>query len=134
MSALVVTISASASTTDAVVAPDARRAAPSFRPIMTAGILSSNPLVRAIAIGSPATLLIMSTPTAPAALAFATFWLNVHVPRLIIASLPDAPVETLVHPFDAVSKRLYEPVGKAAKSPTAAPTVVPPLEGYVNGS
>src|SRR5215470_3938008 len=106
MSALVVTISASASTTDAVVAPDARRAAPSFRPIMTAAKLSSNPLVRAIAIGSPATLLIMSTPTAPAALAFATFWLKVHTPRLIIASLLDAPEDTLAHPLEPVSKRL----------------------------
>src|SRR5262249_6862049 len=122
------------STADAVVAPDARRAAPSFRPIMTAGMLSSNPLVRAIAIGSPATLLIMSTRTAPAALAFATFWLKVHTPRLIIASLPDAPVATLVHPSDAVSKRLSEPVGRGEKSPTAAPMVVPPPEGYVNGS
>src|SRR4029077_599745 len=121
------------STAAAVVAPDARRAAPPFRPIMTAGILSSNPLVRAIAIGSPATLLIMSTPTAPAALAFATFWLKVHVPRLIIASLPDAP-EKLEHPLEPVSKRLSEPVGRAEKSPTAAPTVVPPPDGYVNGS
>src|SRR5215469_9866587 len=121
-------------TADAVIAPDARKAAPSFRPIMTAGILSSNPLVRAIAIGSPATLLITSTPTAPAAFAFATFWLKVHVPRLIIASLPDAPVETLVHPLKAVSKRLSGPVGRGEKSPTAAPMVVLPPDGYVNGS
>src|SRR5215469_7761541 len=121
-------------TADAVIAPDARRAAPSFRPIMTAGILSSNPLVRAIAVGSPATLLIMSTPTAPAAFAFATFWLKVHAPRSIIASLPDVPVATPVHPFDAVSKRLSEPVGRGEKSPTAAPMVVPPPDGYVNGS
>src|SRR5262249_20289287 len=121
-------------TADAVIAPDARRAAPSFRPIMTAGRLSRNPAVLAMAIGSPATLLIMSTPTAPAALAFATFWLKVHVPRLIIARLPEAPVATLMHPFDAVSKRVYGPA-RGAKSPTAAPTVVlPPPDGYVNGS
>src|SRR5262249_35547374 len=116
-------------TADAVIAPDARRAAPSFRPIMTAGRLSRNPAVLAMARASPATLLIMSTPTAPAALAFATFWLKVHVPRLIIARLPEAPVATLMHPFDAVSKRVYGPA-RGAKSPTAAPTVVlPPPDG-----
>src|SRR5205814_5996246 len=60
---------------DAVVAPDARNAVPSFRPIMTAGRSSSKPAVRAIAIGSPATLLTISTAMAPAFLAFATFWL-----------------------------------------------------------
>src|SRR5437899_6660930 len=37
----------------------ARKAAPSFLPIMTAGRLSSKPAVRAIEIGSPATLLMM---------------------------------------------------------------------------
>src|SRR5207249_11059378 len=57
----------------AVVAPDARSAAPSFLPIMTAGRLSSKPAVLPIAVGSPATLLTTTTPTAPAALAFATF-------------------------------------------------------------
>ena len=36
---------------EAVVAPDARSAAPSFWPIMTAGILSSKPAVLAIASG-----------------------------------------------------------------------------------
>ena len=46
---------------------------------MTAGMSSSKPAVLAIAIGSPATLLMMTTPIAPAALAFATFWLKVHV-------------------------------------------------------
>jgi hypothetical protein len=30
----------------------------------------------------------MPTPTAPAALAFATFWLKVQAPRLMSASLP----------------------------------------------
>src|SRR5438876_8165439 len=96
----------------AVVAPDARSAAPSFKLIMTAGILSSKPAVLAMAIGSPATLLIMSTATAPAALAFATFWLKVHVPRSIIASLPEAPGSTLVQPSEAVSKRLKDAAGR----------------------
>src|SRR5262249_19784004 len=80
---------------DAVVCPDALSAAPSLRPIMTAGRLSSKPAVLAIGIGSPATLLIMRTPMAPAALAFATFWLNEQVPRSIIATLPEAPGSTL---------------------------------------
>src|SRR5437868_7118619 len=56
----------------AVVALDARSAAPSFLLIMTAGRLSSKPAVLAIAMGSPATLLMMRTAMAPAALAFAT--------------------------------------------------------------
>src|SRR5438093_7437815 len=43
----------------AVVSPDARSAAPSFKPIMTAGRSSSNPAVRAMATGSPAPLLII---------------------------------------------------------------------------
>src|ERR1700758_4214675 len=93
---------------DAVVAPDALSAVPSFRPIITAGILSSKPAVLAIAIGSPATLLMMRTATAPAALAFATFWLNVQAPRLIIAKLPEAPGSTLVQPSELVSKRLND--------------------------
>src|SRR5438034_9766139 len=60
---------------DAVVAPDARSAAPSFLLIITAGRSSSNPAVLAIEMGSPATLLMIRAPTAPAAFAFATFWL-----------------------------------------------------------
>src|SRR6266567_1249462 len=114
---------------DAVVAPDVRNAVPSFRPIMTAGRSSSKPAVRAIAIGSPATLLTMSTAMAPACLAFATFWLNVHPPRSMIASLPAASAETLAQPSDSVSNKLYEAVGKGSKSPTATPTVAPPPAG-----
>src|SRR4029450_4097438 len=83
--------SSNVASAEAVVAPDARSAAPSFLPIMTAGRSSSKPAVLAIAMGSPATLLMMTTPTAPAALAFATFWLKVHVPRSMIASFPEAP-------------------------------------------
>ena len=48
-------------TAEAVVAPEARSAAPSFLPIMTAGMSSSKPAVLAIAMGSPATLLMMMT-------------------------------------------------------------------------
>src|SRR5436853_1459966 len=124
MSLLVVMNSWNVATADAVVAPDVRSAAPSLRPIMTAGILSSKPLVRAMAVGSPATLLTMSTATAPALLAFATFWLNVQFPRLMIARSPDAPAGTLVHPSEAVSNKLKGAPGKASNSPTAAPTVV----------
>src|SRR6266496_715459 len=51
MSLLVVMNSCNVVVASAVVAPDARRAAPSFRPIMTAGILSSKPAVLAMAIG-----------------------------------------------------------------------------------
>src|SRR5215510_4083598 len=90
---------------DAVVAPDARNAAPSFLLIITAGRSSLNPAVLAIAMGSPATLLIMRTAIAPAALAFATFWLKVHAPRSMIANLPEAPGSTLVHPLEWVSNR-----------------------------
>src|SRR4029450_8974507 len=92
------------STADAVVAPDARSAAPSFLPIMTAGRSSSKPSVLAIAMGSPATLLMMRTAMAPASLAFATFWLKVHVPRSMIASLPEAAAGTLAQPSEWVSK------------------------------
>src|SRR5438874_3711578 len=133
MSLLAVMNSWNVASANAVVAPDARSAAPSFRPIMTAGILSSKPAVRAMAMGSPATLLTMSTAIAPAALAFATFWLNVQFPRLMIARSPDAPAGTVVHPSEAVSNKLKEVPGKASKSPTAAPTVVPPPAGYVKG-
>src|SRR5215468_11239744 len=87
-------------TAEAVVAPDARNAAPSFLLIITAGISSSNPAVLPIALGSPATLLMMTTATAPAAFALAIFWLNVHAPRSISASLPEAPGSTLAQPFD----------------------------------
>src|SRR5436190_18841545 len=117
------------STADAVVSPEARSAAHSYLPIITAGKSSSKPAVLAIAMGSPATLLMMRTATAPAALAFATFWLKVHVPRSIMASLPEAPGSTLAQPLDWVSKRSNDAVGNGSKSPTAAPIVVPPPAG-----
>src|SRR5437016_3733476 len=129
MSLLGVMNSWNVASADAVVAPDARNAVPSFRPIMTAGRSSLKPAVRAMAIGSPATLLTMSTPTAPACLAFATFWLNVHPPRLIIASLPAASAETVEQPSDSVSNKVYEALGKASNSPTAVPTVLPSPAG-----
>src|SRR5947208_9278174 len=93
---------------DAVVAPDARSAAPSFRPIMTAGRLSPPPPSLAMAIGSPATLLITSTPTAPAAIALRTFVLKVQPPRFTTASLPEAPGSMLVQLVEWVSKRSNE--------------------------
>src|SRR5206468_2110778 len=117
------------STADAVVSPDARSAAPSFLLIITAGRSSSNPAVLAIEMGSPATLLMMRTAMAPAALAFATFWLKVHDPRSMMASLPEAPGSTPAQPLDWVSNRSKEPAGSAANSPTAAPMVVPPPAG-----
>src|SRR5438477_11560833 len=113
MSLLGVMNSWNVASADAVVAPDVRSATPSLRPIMTAGILSSKPLVRAMAVGSPATLLTMSTATAPALLAFATFWLNVQFPRSMIARLPDAPAGTLAHPSEWVSNKLKDAPGKA---------------------
>src|SRR4029077_14409991 len=88
MSLLAVINSLNTALADAVVAPEARSAAPSFLPIMTAGRLSPKPAVRAMAVGSPATLLTTTPPTAPAAFALATFSLKVHAPRLTIASLP----------------------------------------------
>src|SRR6266446_7985287 len=63
ISALGVMNSENVSTADAVVAPDARSAAPSSRPIMTAGRSSPPRPSLAIGIGSPATLLITTTPT-----------------------------------------------------------------------
>src|SRR6266536_598691 len=117
----------------AVVAPDERRSAPSFRPIMTAGRSSPPSPSLAMAVGSPATLLIISTPTAPAAIALRTLVLKVHVPRSMIASLPEAPGSTLVQPSEWVSKRSNDAPGNGGNSPTAAPIVVPTPAGYVNG-
>src|SRR6478736_2021301 len=104
-------------------------AAPSFLLIMTAGRSSSKPAVLAIAIGSPATLFMITTPIAPAALAFATFWLKTHAPRSMIATLPEAPHGTLLQPLECVSNKLKDAAGNGSKSPTAAPMVVPPLAG-----
>src|SRR6266540_3118263 len=118
---------------EAVVAPDARNAAPSAIPIMTAGRSSPPKPSLAIAVGSPATLLTTTTAVAPAAIALRTFVLNVQVPRLTMTSLPAAVAGTLAQAFDCVSNRSYEPPGSAGKSPTAAPTVDPPPAGYVSG-
>src|SRR6266699_4047469 len=74
----------------------ARSAAPSFLPIITAGRLSPPPPSFAMAVGSPATLLITTTPVAPAAIALRTFVLNVQPPRLTTTTLPEAPGSTLV--------------------------------------
>src|SRR2546429_3546755 len=81
---------------DAVVAPDARSAAPSFRPNMTAGRLSPPPPSLAMAIGSPATLLITSTPTAPAAISLRNIVLKRQPPRLTTDRLPKAHGSMLV--------------------------------------
>src|SRR5438270_12367261 len=124
MSLLAVMNSWNVATADAVVAPEARSAAPSLLPIMTAGRLSPPPPSLAMAVGLPATLLITTTPIAPAAMALRTFVLNVQPPRLIIARLPEAPGLTLVQLVLCVSKRVYDAVGSAGKSPTAAPIVV----------
>src|SRR5438128_2435004 len=129
MSALGVINSWNVATADAVVAPERRSAAPSFRPIMTAGRSSPPSPSLPMAVGSPATLLITTTPIAPAAIALRTFALKVQSPRSTIASLPEAPGSTLVQAVLFVSKRSYEAVGRAGKSPTAAPIVVPPLAG-----
>src|SRR5206468_1101931 len=96
MSLLGVMNSWNVATAEAVVSPEARSAAPSFRPIITAGRLSPPPPSLAMAVGSPATLLITSTPTAPAAIALRTLVLNVQPPRFTIASLPEAPGSMLV--------------------------------------
>src|SRR5439155_23925586 len=133
MSLLEVMNSWNVATADAVVAPDARSAVPSFRPIMTAGRSSPPSPSLAIAVGSPATLLITSTPTAPAAIALRTFVLKVHDPRSTIASLPEAPGSTLVQEVLWVSKRSNDAVRRGGNSPMAAPIVVPPPAGYVNG-
>src|SRR5437868_895014 len=106
MSLLGVMNSWNEATAEAVVAPDARNAAPSFRPIMTAGRSSPPRPSFAMAVGSPATLLMTSTATAPAAMALRTFVLNVQFPRLMIARLPEAPAATLAHPSEAVSNKL----------------------------
>src|SRR5947207_12970798 len=112
-----------------------RSAAPSFLPIMTAGKLSPPPPSFAIAVGSPATLLITTTPMAPAAIALRTYVLNVQPPRLTTTTLPEGPGSTLVQAVSSELKyRPNEPADNGGKSPTAAPIVVPPLAGYVNGS
>src|SRR5438046_7382873 len=86
----------SVASADAVVAPEDRSAAPSFLPIMTAGRSSPPNPSLAMPIGSPATLLIITTPVAPAAIALRTFVLNVQVPRSTTTTLPEAPGSTLV--------------------------------------
>ena len=105
-----------------------RSAAPSVFEIMTAGISSSKPSEPPIAVGSPATLLTMTTAVAPLALALATFWLNVQAPRLMIATLPETDAGTLAaaQPLSAVSAIAKVPAGIGAKSPTA-PRAVPPV-------
>src|SRR6266480_1282352 len=128
----VVTNSCSVASADASGGLAARSAAPSFLLIMTAGRSSPPNPSLAMPIGSPATLLITTTPTAPAAIALRTFVLNVQVPRSTIASLPEAPGSTLVQAVLCVSKRSYDAVGRGGNSPTAAPIVVPPPSGYVN--
>src|SRR5262249_31375752 len=101
---------------------------------MTAGRLSPPPPSFPIAIGSPATLLITTTPVAPAAIALRTFVLNVQPPRLTTTTFPEAPGSTLVQAVSWLLKnRPKEPAGSAGNSPTAAPIVVPPPAGYVNG-
>ena len=55
------------------------------------------------------------------------------MPRSMIATLPEAPPGTLAQPLEPVSNRPKDVAGNGSKSPTAAPIVVPPLAGYVNG-
>src|SRR5947208_6295839 len=93
---LAVTNSWKVATADASGGLAARSAAPSFLPIMTAGKSSPPPPSLAMATGSPATLLITTTPIAPAAIALRTFVLKVQPPRSTIAHLPEAPGSTLV--------------------------------------
>src|SRR5437667_7586882 len=132
---LAVTNSWKVATADASGGLTALSAAPSFLPIMTAGRLSPPPPSFAMATGSPATLLITTTPIAPAAIALRTFVLNVQPPRLTTTTLPEAPGSTLVQAVSSELKyRPNEPADNGGKSPTAAPIVVPPLAGYVNGS
>src|SRR6266576_1834750 len=122
MSLFVVMNSWNTATADAVVSPDARSAAPSFRPIITAGRSSPPPPSLAMAVGSPATLLITSTPIAPAAIALRTFVLNVQPPRLTTTTLPEAPGSTLVQAVSSELKyRPNEPADIGGKSITAAP-------------
>src|SRR3954452_13241677 len=109
-----------------LVAPDARSAAPSLSETITAGMSSSKPSVLPSAVGSPATLLTMITPTAPAALALATFTLKVQPPRSISTILPAAPAGTEVQPSDAASNRPNVPPGSGSKSPVAARAVPEP--------
>src|SRR6266540_1429637 len=112
----------------------ARSAAPSFLPIITAGRSSPPPPSFAIATGSPATLLITTTPIAPAAIALRTFVLKVQPPRFTTTTLPEASGSTLVQAVSwLLNHKSNELVGNGGKSPTAAPIVVPPPAGYVNG-
>ena len=99
-----VTNSWNVATADASGGLAARSAAPSFLPSMTAGRLSPPPPSLAMAVGSPATLLITTTPIAPAAIALRTFVLNVQPPRLTTTTFPEAPPSTLVHAVSSVLK------------------------------
>src|SRR2546428_8790207 len=72
MSAFAVMNSLKDAAAEAVVAPEARSAAPSVLPIMTAGRSSPPRPSLAIALGSPATVLITRTADAPAAMALRT--------------------------------------------------------------
>jgi hypothetical protein len=73
-----------------------RSAAPSFLPIITAGRSSPPPPSFPMALGSPAALLMTTTPIAPDAIALRTFVLNVQPPRSTTTTLPEAPGSTLV--------------------------------------
>src|SRR5438132_5334687 len=127
-----VTNSWNVATADASGGLAARSAAPSFLPSMTAGRLSPPPPSLAMAVRSPATLFSTTTPMAPAALALRTFVLNVQPPRLTTTTLLEAPGSMLVQPVRlgaGLKNRKNELVGSGGNSPTAAPTVVPPLAG-----
>src|SRR5437762_3459911 len=106
-----------------------RSAAPSLLLIMTAGKSSPPPPSFDMPIGSPATLLMTTTPVAPAAIALRTFVLNVQTPRLTTATLPEAPESRLVQPLSCVLKNRPNEPAKGGNSPTAASIVVPPLAG-----
>ena len=72
------------------------------------GTVGSSPMVP----GKPATLLVMSTPSAPAAWALATLLLKLHVPRSMSAILPDRAVAMEPQPFGGLV---------TARSPVTSP-------------
>src|SRR5919106_6941025 len=82
-----------------VAVPDGLIEFPSLLPSIAAGIVGNSSPSCAIAVGSPATLFTISTPTAPAAWAFRTFVENVQTPRSINAILPVRAVEIAEQPF-----------------------------------
>jgi hypothetical protein len=128
MSLFAVTKSWNIAAADAFGGFAARSAAPSLPPIITAGRLSSKPAVLAIAIGSPATLLIMTADGARCVCIrdFLAEHACTSVNNRYLARSAGIYTRAAIGVGVEEIKRRRR---QGAKSPTAAPIVVPPPAG-----